>query len=131
MEYLHCSRAEAEAQRGGITCLKSHSKTGAELELERRCPDINSGAGDAFSLPPRTAVLLHRVLPARASCGPLDRPEPRGRRLGGESKGPSRWLHDSQGCSRPHQTLSSRPATQTGQASLSPSAVQGRRLGQE
>ena len=76
MEYLHCSRAEAEAQRGGITCLKSHSKTGAELELERRCPDINSGAGDAFSLSPRTGVLSHRVLPARASCGPLDRPEP-------------------------------------------------------
>ena len=32
VEYLHFSGAEAEAQRGQVTCLKSHRETGAELD---------------------------------------------------------------------------------------------------
>ena len=80
LEYLHGSRAEAEAQRGGGTCLKPHSKTGAEGGLEPRCPDTCSGAGDAFSFSPRRGVVFAQGVAARASCGPADGPEPGGRR---------------------------------------------------
>lgn len=110
-------REQAEAQRRGVTCAKSHSETGAELSWSPgvltfapglQCP-LPSSQDRGPVCPACCRLLVPLVPPGQARAW---------RKAAGESKGPPRGLRGSQRCTARctviHRALPPRPVVRAG-----------------